>query len=69
VMQARGRIELFVRAAETEFQDEVLRGGVGGVVAGEEGFGAGFFEGERDYRSGRFFGQAATPTGRSQMNA
>ena len=56
MMQARGRIELFVRAAETEFQDEVLRDGVGGVVAGEEGFGAGFFEGELDHRSGRFFG-------------
>ena len=54
--QARGRIELFVGTAETEFQDEVLRGRVSGVVAGEEGFRAGVFEGEFHDGAGRFFG-------------
>ena len=48
MIHAGGRIELFVGAAETEFEDEVLRGGVGGVMACEEGLGAKFVEGEVD---------------------
>ena len=45
-MQAGGRIELFVRAAETKFQDEVLRSGVCRVMPGEERLGGDAFEGE-----------------------
>jgi len=69
VVQASGRIELFVGAAEAEFQDEVLRGGVCRVMAGEEGLGAGVFESEFYDGAGRFFGEAAAPVGAPEMNS
>ena len=42
--QAGGRIELVVRAAETKFQDEMLRCGVCREMTGEERLHAGAFE-------------------------
>jgi len=69
VVEARGRIEFFVGAAETEFQDEVLRRGVGRMMSCEEGFRAGVFEGEIYDGAGRFFGEAAPPVGAKEMNA
>ena len=69
MVEARGRIEFFVGAAETEFQDEVLRRGVGRMMSCEEGFRAGVFEGEIYDGAGRFFGEAAPPVGAKEMNA
>ena len=46
MVEARWRIEFFVGAAETEFQDEVLRREVGRMMACEEGIRAGVLEGE-----------------------
>jgi len=69
VVEARGRIEFFVGAAEAEFQDEVLRRRVSRMMACEEGFHAGAFEGEVYDGAGRFFGETATPVGAPEMNA
>jgi len=69
VVEARGRIEFFVGAAEAEFQDEVLRRRVSRMMACEEGFHAGVFEGEVYDGAGRFFGETATPIGAKKMNA
>jgi len=69
VVETRGGIEFFVGAAETEFQDEVLRRGVGRMMACEEGFCAGVFEGEVYDGASRFFGEAATPVRAPEMNA
>ena len=44
--QAGGRIELVVRAAETKFQDEMLRCGVCREMPGEERLRGDAFEGE-----------------------
>ena len=69
MIQAGWGIELFVGAAEAEFQDEVLRGGVCRVMAGEEGLGTGLFEGKFYDGAGRFFCEAAAPVGAPEMNS
>ena len=66
--QAGWGVELFVGAAETEFQDEALRGGVGRVVTGEEGLRACVFEGKFYDGAGRFLGESAAPIGAAEMN-
>ena len=67
--QAGWGVELFVGAAETEFEDEALRGGVGRVVTGEEGLRACVFEGKFYDGAGRFLGESAAPIGAAEMNA
>lgn len=69
MIQAGGRVKLLVRAAETQFQDEVLRGGVGRMMSGKECLCAGVFEGEFYDRPGRFSGEAAPPIYIAQMNS
>jgi len=56
VTQARWGIELFVRWAESEFQDEMPGSGVCGVVPGEERFCTQIAESEFYYGAGGFFG-------------
>lgn len=68
-MEAGGRVELLVRAAETKLQDEMLRGGVCRVMPGEECLRGGAFEGEFYDGTGRFFREAAPPMGAAQMNS
>ena len=68
-MQAGGRIELFVRAAETKFQDEMLRGGVCRVMPGEECLGGDAFEGEFYDGTSRLFREAPPPKGVAEMNS
>ena len=69
MMQAGGRIELFVRAAKTKFQDETLRGRVCRVMPGEERLGGDAFEGELYDGPSRLFRQAAPPIGAAKMNS
>ena len=67
--KAGGGIELFVGVAEAEFEDEMAGGGVVGMVAGEESRGTELGESKMDDGAGRFFGKAASPEGRFQVNA
>jgi hypothetical protein len=69
VKQAGGRIELFVRAAETKFQDETLRGGVCRVMPGEKRLRGDAFGGEFYDGTSRLFRQAAPPIGAAEMNS
>jgi len=69
VMKAGGRIELFVGVVEAEFEDEVAGGEVGGMMAGEESFGAEQGESKMDDGAGGFFGEAAAPKGTIKMHA
>ena len=67
-MQAGWGVELLVRAAETELQDEMLRGGVCRVMPGKEGRGADIFKGEFYDGTRRFFREAAPPERVAQMD-
>ena len=69
MIQAGGRVELLVCAAETEFEDEVLRGSVGRMVPREERFCAGAFESEFYDGPSRFFSEATPPISAAQVNS
>ena len=69
MIQTGGRVELLVCAAETEFEDEVLRGGVGRMVSREKRLCAGAFEREFYDRPSRFFSEATPPIRAAQVNS
>jgi len=68
-MQAGWGIELFVRGAESEFQNEVPGSGVCGVMSGEERFCTQVREGEFDDGAAGFFREALAPIAWQKVDA